>query len=141
MKITKEKSQLVLTVILGIILILLSVRAYHQLQAKRPMRSWAGAVAAPAVSADQAAPSYVALAEEAGQTSIERDPVFPASKVSAASIVLNGIFWDEVNPTAVINNEILQAGQSVNGKVIMEIQSDKVILNDGSRNIELKMYE
>ncbi len=141
MKTAKEKSQLVITAILGVVLILVSVRTYVQMQSKKIKRSGAGAVTVQAVSMDQAVPLYVILAEEAGQISIERDPFSPVPKAPASGIVLNGILWDENKPTAIINNEIVQAGQSVNGKVIVEIQKDKVILKDGSRNIELKMYE
>ena len=55
--------------------------------------------------------------------------------------MLNGILWDESKPTAIINNEIVQVGQSVNGKVIIRIQKDRDLLSDGSKEFELKMYE
>lgn len=140
MKTSKERIQLVVIGILAVVLVLACVRTYMQMQSKK-MKRGAGAAAVQSVSADQTAPLYVTLAEEAGQISIERDPFFPVPKVSASSIVLNGILWDEVKPTAIINNEIVQVGQSVNGKVVVGIWKDKVILSDGSNEVDLKMYE
>lgn len=141
MKTSKERIQLAVIGILAVILVLACVRTYMQMQAKKIKRYGAGAAAVEAVSADQAVPLYAALAEEAGRISAERDPFFPVPKISASSIVLNGILWDENQPTAIINNEIVQVGQSVNGKVIVGIWKDRVILSDGDKEVELKMYE
>lgn len=140
MKTSKEKIQLIVTGILGIVLVLMSARTFEQMRSKKSQRSAPSVVVQP-VAADPSAPVYAALAEEAAKLSVERDPFFPVPKVAASSIVLNGILWDENKPTAIINNEIVQVGQSVNGKVIVGIRKDRVILSDGSKEFELKMYE
>lgn len=52
---------------------------------------------------------------------------------------LVGIMFDKNNPAAIINDEIVEVGDKVNGNKIIEITKDRVILNDGGRNIELKL--
>lgn len=56
------------------------------------------------------------------------------------NLKLNGIIWDDKKPVAVINNDIVKSGDKLsNNIVVVEIKKDRVILNDGSKNIELKL--
>ncbi len=46
---------------------------------------------------------------------------------------LTGILWDAKNPLAMIDGELLTVGQTVAGWQIVEIQSDRIVLQRGSR--------
>ena len=81
------------------------------------------------------------LEEEAKNLELKRDPFFAQPVVSAKEtsthLSLNGIVWDEVHPTAIINNTIVRKGSVIEGNTVVDIQKDKVILSDGHRNFEL----
>ncbi len=50
---------------------------------------------------------------------------------------LSGIIWDKENPMAVINDNIVKIGDKIDGNTVVSIEQDRVVLNDGSKNIEL----
>ena len=57
-------------------------------------------------------------------------------------ITLNGIIFNQERPVAVINNTLVKEGDSVAGGVkIIAIRKASVILNDGSKDFELKLRE
>lgn len=52
-------------------------------------------------------------------------------------LILNGILWDNKSPMAIVNEKIVKIGDKIDGNVVVDIEQDRVILNDGSKNIEL----
>ena len=52
-------------------------------------------------------------------------------------MVLQGIIWDPITPQALINDKIVGVGDQIGKMRVINIQSRKVILNDGTKNIEL----
>ena len=52
---------------------------------------------------------------------------------------LEGILWDESQPTAIINGEILKEGDKIGSAKIVQIQKDSVIINDGSKDYRLNL--
>jgi len=50
---------------------------------------------------------------------------------------INGILWDKKNPLAIINERIVKIGDKIDGNTVVNIKQDRVILNDGSKDIEL----
>lgn len=50
---------------------------------------------------------------------------------------LDGIMWDEKQPLAIISGHIVKAGDQIDENTVVAIKKDRVILNDGSSNIEL----
>jgi len=61
---------------------------------------------------------------------------------SAQGISLNGIIFNKDMPVAVINNTIAKEGDLIaNNTKIVSIKRDSVILNDGSKDFELKLRE
>jgi hypothetical protein len=54
------------------------------------------------------------------------------------TLTLNGIMWDNINPKAIINNNIVGIGDRIGKGRVVEINRDNVILNDGTRNFELR---
>lgn len=57
----------------------------------------------------------------------------------ATGPTLEGIMWDEKLPLALINGETVKIGDKLGSDTVIDIQKDKVILNDGSRDLELKL--
>ena len=88
---------------------------------------------------------FAKLQEETKALEMKRDPFFkqiidPANKSSLSSdLSLSGIVWDQDNATAIINNTIVKIGSEIAGNTVINIKEDRVILNDGVRNFELKI--
>lgn len=67
-----------------------------------------------------------------------KNPFSPES-VSMAASGLSGILWDKENPKAIINELIVGIGDEVGGSIVKDIKEDKVILNDGAHDFELRL--
>jgi len=72
-----------------------------------------------------------------------RDPfvITQAPAANSSALALGGIVYDEKDSYALINNQLLHIGDEVNGNRVVDIQQDTVILNDGNKNIELKLEQ
>jgi len=60
-------------------------------------------------------------------------------KVKITKLSLNGILWDDVNPKAIIGDDIVGIGDKVGSNTVVDIKEDYVILNDGTADFELKL--
>lgn len=71
-----------------------------------------------------------------------RDPfnLKKAGKVHG-SLVLNGIIWDEVSPYAIVNDEVVKAGDTINGKIVVEITKNSITLDDNGEYLKLSIWE
>ena len=93
--------------------------------------------------------------EEAPEVSlpitIKRDPFLPsymrvedkASGVFSSEELgfsLSGIVWDPRNPVAIINGEMKHVGEVVNGKTILEIKEDRVLLGEGKARYTVTLW-
>lgn len=65
----------------------------------------------------------------------------PVSQSQGAGLRLSGIISDENGLYALINDQIAHLGDKINGHTVVDITQGKVILNDGAKNIELKIEE
>ncbi len=68
-----------------------------------------------------------------------RSPFTASSGGKNLGPVLNGIAWDEKSPRAIINDQIVQAGDFVGKYKVVAIQPQSVLLNDGSQDLDLKL--
>lgn len=79
--------------------------------------------------------------KRAGYKEWGRDPFVitqtPASHSSA--LALGGIVYDEKDSYVLINDQVLHRGDQVNGNRVVDIKRDRVILNDGNKDIELRL--
>ena len=66
------------------------------------------------------------------------NPVFER-KVMLSGKGLSGIIWDEQDPKAVVDGNIVGVGDRVGLNTVVEITQDRVILSDGSSEIELRL--
>jgi hypothetical protein len=81
-------------------------------------------------------------AQRTGYSTWGRNPFAPKIHVEpeVPKFTLNGILWDEKTPKAIINDTIVGIGDKINGRTIIEIREDSVILNDGTVDFELTLY-
>jgi hypothetical protein len=55
-----------------------------------------------------------------------------------AAYDLNGIFWNETKPSAIINDSVVGVGSVIEAATVKEISAAKVVLNDGTKDIVLR---
>ena len=140
----KDKIQLIITAFLIIILVLLVGRSLtgkkqtNDLADTRPTAQNTGAPLAGGESGQ-----YVKLEQEAEKLEMQRDPFFKTAVISDEKpiLYLRGIFYDDKNSTALINDDIVEVGSSIGENVVVDIKKDRVILNDGKNNFELTIRE
>lgn len=68
-----------------------------------------------------------------------RDPFTLQSINASGRAILNGIIWDIERPLSIINNEIVKIGDKIAGNTVIDIKQDKVILNNGVGNFEVRL--
>ena len=61
--------------------------------------------------------------------------------VHGAGLQLAGIMYDEKLCHALINEYVVRIGDTIEGNKVVDIQKDKVILNDGAKNFELRLQD
>ena len=144
----KKIIQLAATVVLVVIL-LLAVNNAIRASGKRKHRAAVKAASLPGAgpaSVDTAGkPLYQIQEEEAGAADLKKDPFAPLVKeekkapAPAPVITLTGILWDKDKPLAIINNRVVKIGDTAGGSRVVEIKENSVILNDGTKDFELKL--
>lgn len=65
-----------------------------------------------------------------------RNPFTKGAPIKTSS--LEGILWDEKVPMALISGETVKKGDKIGSSTVIDIQKDRVILNDGTKDIELR---
>ena len=86
-------------------------------------------------------------------TQKERDPLMPLvdrsgniliareEETGLGGLTISGIIYSETAPLAVINDEVVTAGDKVGGYVIVEITPQSVSLQKGNEGFTLKLEE
>lgn len=90
--------------------------------------------------------SYARLEALSDNLVLKRDPfsnspVLAQMRPSSAGASLSGIIWDQIKPMAVINGKIVKAGDRVDNDTVVIIKKDRVVLNNGIKDYELKLGE
>lgn len=152
----KEKTQLIITGFLILALVFFVINAVkkvekHKRRLTLPPESKKAAVTGQAKEqpVDMVKPGIsgkelLLALEESGKLAAGRDP-FNAVLVVVPSIVyphglrLKGIAWDDKNPKTIINDIILSKGDKIGDSIIISIEPEKVILNDGAADFELQL--
>ncbi|NQT06641.1 MAG: hypothetical protein HQ575_03775 [Candidatus Omnitrophica bacterium] len=70
-----------------------------------------------------------------------RNPFVPEIKLKedVITLTLNGILWDEIMPRAIINSDVVDIGDVIEGNRIVAINHNNVILNDGTEDFTLTL--
>jgi hypothetical protein len=88
---------------------------------------------------------FSSLEQEAKDLELIRDP-FTSTLItpiedSSFRLYLSGILWDEKDPTAIINDRIVGIGDRFGVYSVVNIKQDRVILNDGFSDFELRLKQ
>lgn len=138
----KRRGELIMAAALIFILIALSISTYVKY-----MRPASKSASAPQGSiADDAQPAAVNAPNGQSEEKLTwgRDPfnlVKTKAKANMRDVVLNGVIWDQENPYAIINGEVVVSGDYIEGNLVVYIGKRGVILDSGSEQFELKVWE
>ncbi|MDP3730509.1 MAG: hypothetical protein Q8R14_03175 [Candidatus Omnitrophota bacterium] len=140
----KKVVALIILAVLAVISLIYGITASPKGRVKSAAAAVGQASGAPTQNA-AAAKSVVSTARRAKRSQFKawkRNPFVsglaaPAS--AAAKLTLNGIIWSKINPKAMIGDAIVVKGDIVGANKVVDIQPDKVILNDGAKDFELKL--
>lgn len=70
----------------------------------------------------------------------KRSPFASGLTVSTTTeLTLNGIIWNKTNPKAMIGDAIVGKGDTIGENKVIDIKPNRVILNDGTKDFELKI--
>lgn len=86
----------------------------------------------------EGAVSTVRKAKRTLFTSWKRSPFMPSGSASS-DLVLNGIIWNKDKPRAMIGDVIVGKGDRIAENTVVGIKPDRIILNDGVKDFELKL--
>ena len=69
-----------------------------------------------------------------------RDPFTRGAVAGAASgLTLSGILWDAQAPVAIINGQMVHAGEELEGYRVVEITQERVSMTDGTQTFQLNL--
>ncbi len=129
--------------ILALIAILVWVRAFKSPAPKRGTRRNIGSVGI--VSSEGESAFFLSAQKQkrpkSAYTGWKRNPftIETPDRDTIFKLVLEGIIWDEKNPAAMINGQIVNIGDRVGGSMVMGISENSVTLNDGISSFELRL--
>jgi hypothetical protein len=142
----KEKTELIITSFLVLVLVLFVLRATNKTKKKGPLPT------APVVAlanndkvilSSESGYNFSALEKETANLELKDDPFtsnpITNKRIDATGISLKGIIWDKNKPVALINEEVVKVGDSISGYSVKEIDKDKVILTGGVNITTLKL--
>ena len=140
----KEKTQIVITAALAVILMIVVMRAQKRMGRTVHTAVPSAAVSVPADNTAAGSQRFVRLRKEAAQLPLGRDPFVPVPEKPQPTgpvFELMGIVEEHGVLTAFINDSIVEVGSVVNDLTVQSITKDKVILSDGTKTLELTLGE
>lgn len=144
----KKRIEIIATVILIIIFILAWANAFKIIKKRAPAKANASLeVQVSKVSAHIIpAAAKTVPAEGVGLEDYDwiRDPFsgkIYSGKEEIVDLRLSGIVWDEKNPSALVNGEVVQENDTVGPYKVIKIYRDKVVFSSATKNFELKLQQ
>ena len=143
---SRSQKQLLALALLVVVLIGVFLRAFAPRRAASRAAASAEAAAEPMPAASTipgvSAPQEVLARREAqraraSELSWNRDPFTRGRSVAVGGFTLSGILWDAQQPIAIINGQMLQVGEELDGYRVAEIAQDRVSLTDGTHTYQL----
>lgn len=68
----------------------------------------------------------------------DRKPAAVPAATSPGGLTLNGILWDERNPCAVLNNQVVEVGDRVGTWEVVAIEKGRVVVSNGAETQTLE---
>ena len=139
----KPNPKLIIFIILGILSVISLIHgAVAPTKFKRRTSSESGPVAPKEAINLAEGLSLKRDAARSNYSSWSRNPFTIGASIKAGTEgggALEGIIWDKKLPLALINGRTVKIGDKVGLDTVIDIQKNKVILNDGTRDRELKL--
>lgn len=140
----EEKKKLIVLVVLGVAAVFsLIYGIITPSSSRRKPRSEPSDARIEQITQSQKVVSILRRPKRSKYASWGRNPfmLFSAPVKTSIGFHLDGIIWDNRAPLAVINDEVVGIGDKVGTNTIVEIRPDMVVLNDGTKNIELNLNQ
>ncbi|MCM8779948.1 MAG: hypothetical protein NC914_02230 [Candidatus Omnitrophica bacterium] len=159
----KTKKEIIITSILVLVLIFVSMNTISRIKKKKGfkgVKAQAAAISKKGVSLkanqrlgeadstqiEKAKENIAKLEREAQILKLKRDifvyaPALSAEEISPSDLVLYGIIWDKANPIAIINEEIVKAGDKIGNNTVVKVEENSITLNDGIRDYKLSLSQ
>ncbi len=136
----KKVIALMVLSVLAVISLVYGVTSTPKSRAKAPATPAGQVAAAPAQSTVKSAVSTARRARRSQFKTWKRNPFASGQTASTASeLTLNGIIWNKTKPKAMIGDAIVVKGDLLGTNKVIDIQPNKVILNDGTKDFELRI--
>lgn len=138
-----QNKKVVILIVLGALAVLSLIRGIltpSKIRREIASRSVVVRKTQPLTAAEAVAPS-VRGTRRTDFASWGRSPFMPRKTKARTftELTLDGILWDKRKPLAVINDEMVGIGDTVGGNTVVDIKEDRVILNDGTTNFQLRL--
>ena len=135
----KEKIQLGVVVLLAVILLVLSIVTFSKKKPSQEILDQPAPKDDALVTPTGIKKSYQEFKDLSKKNNLKRDPFSGLAIAIDQGPHLNGILWDPQNPTAVMSGQVVKIGSQLQKWKVIEIRKDRVILNDGTINLELML--
>lgn len=130
----KKFLTLIVLSIFAVISLIYGITAYPKVRKDRSAISQAGSLTPPTI--------YAAAERRAKRSkfkSWKRNPFVPVGAPTYSNLILSGIIWNKEKPKAVIDDALVSKGDKISGNTVLDIQTNRVILTDGTKDFELKL--
>jgi hypothetical protein len=137
----KKVIALIVLTVLAVISLIYGVTASPKSRANSAATAEGQVAIAPAQGAAKSVVSTGRRARRSQFKAWKRSPFAKGITASTTTpaLTLNGIIWNKVRPKAMIGDAIVVEGDTVGANKVVDIQQDRVILNDGTKDFELKI--
>ncbi len=136
----KKVVALIILTVLAVISLIYGVTASPKGRAKNTV---VAVIESRSAAAPQGAANVVSTGRRAKRSRFKewkRNPFITGLTASTVTkLTLNGIIWNKTKPKAMIGDAIVAKGDTVGADKVVDIQPDRVILNDGTKDFELKI--
>jgi hypothetical protein len=137
----KKVVALIILTVLAVVSLIYGMTASPKSRTRSAVAPGAQVAIAPQQSAAKAVVPTARRAKRSQFKSWNRNPfsagLAPSSTTTA--LTLSGIIWNKDAPKAMIGDAIVMKGDAVGANKVVDIQQDRVILNDGTKDFELKL--
>ncbi len=135
----KKVIMLIVLSIFAVVSLIYGISAHPKGRAKRAYIATGGSLQQPS---SQGAFSTQRRAKRSKFTLWKRSPFVPTSVPGMSySLALNGILGSGANSKAMIGDTVVGKGDKVGNNTVVEVKRNSVILNDGTKDFELKLKE
>lgn len=136
----KKVVALIVLAVLAVISLIYGVTASPKGRAKSTVTAERQAAIA---SSQGAAKNVLSIERRAKRSQFKvwkRNPFVAGSMSSTVTeLTLNGIIWNKTKPKAMIGDAIVVKGDTIGVSKVVDIQPNRVILNDGTKDFELRI--